>query len=56
MATKSILKTVIIKDNTSAKRLATALEQASKKTAKPVSQSRAYTYASDEDIRKMFQK
>ena len=54
MATKSILKTVYIKNDESAKRLASALENASKKRAKQVKYSRSVSTASAEDIRKMF--
>ena len=54
MATKSILKTVYIKDRLSAKRLASALENAHGKAAKDVTISRTVSVASREDIRKMF--
>lgn len=54
MATKSILKTIHIKSPKSAKRLASALENASGKTAKETEFSRGASDASRDEIRKMF--
>jgi len=54
MATKSILKTVDIRTERSAKRLANALEHAKGKSAKPVEHSRSVYTASVEDVRKLF--
>lgn len=54
MATKSILKTVYIKDNDSAKNLARALENAHNTPETPVKFSRAPSDASRDEIRKMF--
>ena len=54
MATKSILNNVNIENNASARKLATALEQAESKCAEPVVRSMAYEYASKDDIQKMF--
>lgn len=54
MATKSILKTVDIRTEKSARRLANALENASNKAAKQVKYSRSVSTASAEDVRKMF--
>jgi len=54
MATKSILKIINIKTNSSARKLAAALEQSNQKSAESVVQSRAYHYASSKDIKKLF--
>jgi len=54
MATKSILKNVNIKTNSSARKLASALEQSKQKSSESVVQSRAYHYANSEDIKKIF--
>ena len=54
MATKSILKSINIKDRKSARSLVNALENASGKHAKDVVRSRSFSDASREDIRKMF--
>lgn len=54
MATKSILKTVYIRDNETARKLAGALENASQKTTKPVVFKRSVSQASQKDIRDMF--
>ena len=54
MATKSILKTVDIWTEKSAKRLADALEHASGQNAKPVKYSQAVYTSSTEDIRRIF--
>lgn len=54
MATKSILKTVDIRTERGAKRLANALEHAKGKSAKPVEHSRSVYTASAEDVRKLF--
>ena len=54
MATKSILKNVTVKDNQTAKKLANALEQ-SGHSRLDYNQAKAhYSYASPEDVRKMF--
>lgn len=54
MATKSILKTVLIKDSRAAGSLVRALENAKEKTAKEVKISRPCSEASRTDIQKMF--
>lgn len=54
MATKSILKSVNIKTNSSARKLATALERSKQKSTEPVVQSKAYCYANREDIARIF--
>lgn len=54
MATKSILKTIHIKDSRGAGRLARALEYAVEKPAKEIAISKIVNEASREDIRKMF--
>lgn len=54
MATKSILKTVDIRTEKSARRLADALEHASGQHAKPVECSQAVYTASAEDARRIF--
>lgn len=54
MATKSILKTIHIKERSSANALVNALESASGKTTKDVTMKRSYSEASRDDIRKMF--
>ena len=54
MATKSILKTVHIKDKKAAAALVGALENAKNKTAKEVRMSRSSSEASREEIKKMF--
>lgn len=54
MATKSVLKTINIKDKKSALLLVQALENASGRFSKPVVKDRAFSDASREDIRKMF--
>lgn len=54
MATKSILKTIHIKDQRAATALANALENARGKSEKVVTFQRAPSEASREDIRKMF--
>ena len=56
MATKSILKSIQIKDKKSAARLANALENASDKKAKDIKHNRSFSDASRDDIRKMFSK
>ncbi len=55
MATKSILKTIHIKNRRSANALAQALENANKKKAKVVVMTRTYSNASREEIRKIFE-
>lgn len=54
MATKSILKSINIKDKTTARAFVNALENASGKNAKPVAHTRVFTDASKDEIRKMF--
>lgn len=54
MATKSILKTIHIKDPRAARQLANALEYAAERPAKEVAMSKIVSEASREDIRKMF--
>lgn len=54
MATKSILKTVYIKDNEAAKRLANALENASQKSSRQVTFSRSVSPATKKEIHDMF--
>jgi hypothetical protein len=56
MATKSILKTIVIKDRRSARKLVSALENAGGKKSEPVKQSRSYSYATADEIRAMFSK
>ena len=54
MATKSILKNVVIKDKKSCSSLVNALESAKGKRAKEVIYSRSVRTADDEMIKKMF--
>lgn len=54
MATKSILKTVHIKERRSATALVNALENAKGKTARKVTYQRMPSEASREEIRAMF--
>lgn len=54
MATKSILKNVVIKDKKSCSSLVNALESAKGKRAKEVVYSRYVRTADDEMIKKMF--
>lgn len=54
MATKSILKNIVIKDKKSGSALANALESAKGKKAIKVEFSRAVRSADDELIKKMF--
>lgn len=54
MATKSILKNIVIKDRKSSSSLINALEQAKNKEAKEVNFSRSVYTADDETIKKMF--
>lgn len=54
MATKSILKTVYIKDNETAKKLANALENACRKNEKTVHFKRSVSTATRKEIREMF--
>lgn len=54
MATKSILKTIHIKDRKAASALVCALENAKGKHSRDVVMSRSYSEASRSDIRKMF--
>ena len=54
MATKSILKSVEIKNKETAVSLISALENAKGKHAKPVVIQRSFSDASRDEIRKMF--
>ena len=54
MATKSILKTVHIKSSKSARRLASALENAAGKHGQEVQITRPASDATRDEIRKMF--
>lgn len=54
MATKSVLKSINIKDRKAAFALVNALENAQGKKAKPVEHSRSFSDASREEIRAMF--
>jgi hypothetical protein len=54
MATKSILKTVYIKDSETARRLANALENASQWKTEPVNYKRSVSTATRKEIRAMF--
>ena len=54
MATKSILKNIVIKDKKSCRSLINALENAKGKTRKEVVFSRGYRTATEDDIDKIF--
>ena len=54
VATKSILKSVVIKDKKAAQRLVNALEGAKNKRSKSNQSAVSYSYASAEDLKKMF--
>ncbi len=54
MATKSVLKTIDIKDRRAALAIANALEHAKDKHAQPVIKQRTFSDASREEIAKMF--
>ncbi|WP_204220831.1 hypothetical protein [Megamonas hypermegale] len=54
MATKSILKNIVIKDKKSCRSLINALENAKGKKRKEVIFSRGYKTATEEDIDKIF--
>lgn len=54
MATKSVLKNVMIKDPRAAYRLASALENASGKSEKKVTISRTYSEMGRDEIRAVF--
>ena len=54
MATKSILKNIVIKDNESAKKLANALEKANEKQEHDDQSTVSYSYANAEEIHTMF--
>lgn len=57
MATKSILKTVYIKDNSSALKLASALETAQNKASKEVCfNGSVRTVTAPDEIRRLFEK
>lgn len=54
MATKSILKNVIIKDKKAAQRLVNALEEAKNKRGRSDQSIVSYSYASKTDLKQMF--
>lgn len=54
MATKSILKSIHVRDRSSAFRLVRALENAEKKGRETPVKTRTFSDASREEIRKMF--
>jgi hypothetical protein len=54
MATKSILKTIVIKDERPARRFLSAMENSKGKKSEPIKQSRPYSYANADEIRAMF--
>lgn len=54
MATKSILKSVNIRNKGAALSLARAMENAHTKADKPVKMSRSVSEATEEEIKKMF--
>jgi hypothetical protein len=54
MATKSILKNIVIKDKKSCRSLINALENAKGKTRKEVVFSRSYRTATEDDIDRIF--
>ncbi len=54
MATKSILKSIVVKDKKSSSSLVNALESAKGKRAKTVNFSKSVRTADDEMIKKMF--
>lgn len=54
MATKSVLKNIDIKNRNSAMALVNALENAKGKHAQHVVKDRSFSYASKEEIKKMF--
>lgn len=55
MATKSVLKNIDLRTRKSAIALVTALENAKRKSAKPVASQNIFPDASREEIRKMFE-
>lgn len=55
MATKSILKNIIIKNKKTCRSLINALENAQNKTAKDVSFSKGYHNATKDEIDKIFE-
>ncbi len=54
MATKSVLKTIDIKDRKIAWAIADAMENAKKKHSQPVYNQRSFSDASKDEIAKMF--
>ena len=54
MATKSVLKTIYIKDAKAANRLILALENAERKSVSDQKSSRKVSTASEDEIRSMF--
>lgn len=54
MATKSVLKTIDIKERRSVLTFVRAMEHAKEKTAQPVCKTRSFSDASREEIKKMF--
>lgn len=54
MATKSVLKSIEIRDKKTAQALISALENAKGKHAKPVEHQRAFSDATRDEVRKIF--
>lgn len=54
MATKSVLKSIHIRDKRAAERLVSALEHAAEKGSKQVLRTRMFSDANRDEIRKMF--
>ena len=54
MATKSILKTIMLKKPKAAQSLVSALENADGKSSKKVTMSRTYKELNKDDVKKMF--
>jgi hypothetical protein len=56
MATKSVLKDVVIKDKNAILGLVNALEHAAKKSSAPIRKTKSSSYATAAEIRDMFGK
>ena len=54
MATKSTLKSIVIEDDETAKRLVDALEQAGNMTEREEQSMVSYSYANASDLKEMF--
>ena len=54
MATKSILKSIVIKDGDAVNRLVNAIKESEKKAGTPMIVKKSVSDASRDDIRKMF--